>query len=121
VSAISVIPVKLFGRRFASLALQNLESSTADIVDKYRRSQPITHTMAESAPAYDPFFNVRRGGPKEKRIRRVELMGEHKPKPIYYIKAVQSLNDELLTDDVLRNYFENRYDFGCDICCLRSL
>jgi hypothetical protein len=48
-------------------------------------------------------------------------MGEHKPKPIYYIKAVQSLNDELLTDDVLRNYFENRYDFDWDIFCLRSL
>jgi hypothetical protein len=76
--------------------------------------------MAESAPAYDPFFNVRRGGPKEKRIRRVELMGEHKPKPIYYIKAVQSLNDELLTDDVLRNYFENRFDDICDTFCLRS-
>jgi hypothetical protein len=76
--------------------------------------------MAESAPAYDPFFNVRRGGPKEKRIRRVELMGEHKPKPIYYIKAVQSLNDELLTDDVLRNYFENRFDDICDIFYLRS-
>jgi hypothetical protein len=27
------------------------------------------------------FHNVRVGGPKEKRLRRVELMGEHASKP----------------------------------------
>lgn len=63
----------------------------------------------DTQDSYDPFFNVRKGGPKEKRIRRVELMGEHKPKPIYYIKAVQSLDDDLLSDDTLKNYFETRY------------
>ena len=47
------------------------------------------------------FRNVRVGGPKEKRIRRVELMGEHKPKPIYYIKVNQSANDEMLTNEEL--------------------
>ena len=62
--------------------------------------------------AYDPFFNVRRGGPKEKRIRRVELMGEHKPKPIYYIKVIQSLDDDFLSDETLRNFFETRLYFN---------
>lgn len=48
---------------------------------------------------YDPFFNVRKGGPKEKRIRRVELMGEHKPKPIYYVKiTIKEANDNLSLD-----------------------
>lgn len=63
--------------------------------------------MEEEEP-YDPFYNVRKGGPKEKRIRRVELMGEHSPKPIYYIKVTQSLDDEYLSDDVLYELFSNR-------------
>ena len=64
--------------------------------------------MSNATELYNPFINVRVGGPKEKRIRRVELIGEHKPKPIYYIKAVQSLNDDFLSEEVLRNYFETR-------------
>lgn len=58
--------------------------------------------------SYDPFFNVRKGGPKEKRIRRVELMGEHKPKPIYYVKVIQSLEDDLLDEETLKYFFEDR-------------
>lgn len=65
--------------------------------------------MSNTNEPYNPFVNVRVGGPKEKRIRRVELMGEHKPKPVYYIKAVQSLNDDFLSEEILRNYFETRY------------
>mmetsp|Transcript_21577 Transcript_21577/g.36129 ORF Transcript_21577/g.36129 Transcript_21577/m.36129 type:complete len:130 (-) Transcript_21577:108-497(-) len=61
-----------------------------------------------TAEEYDPFFNVRKGGPKEKRIRRVELMGEHKPKPIYYAKVIQSLEDEFLSEDTLTEFFEAR-------------
>lgn len=64
--------------------------------------------MTDTQQAYDPFFNVRKGGPKEKRIRRVELMGEHKPKPIYYVKVIQSLENDLLSDSDLRSYFESR-------------
>eukprot|EP01038_Epipyxis_sp_PR26KG_P009316 gene9316-12552_t len=61
----------------------------------------------ESKP-FDPFYNVRVGGPKEKRIRRVELMGEHKPKPLYYIKVAEVVNSEgeYLSDEVLREEFE---------------
>lgn len=62
--------------------------------------------MTES---YDPFFNVRKGGPKEKRIRRVELMGEHKPKPIYYVKVTEpqpvGLDADFISDEVLREVF----------------
>lgn len=64
--------------------------------------------MADATQSIDPFFNVRKGGPKEKRLKRIELMGEHQPKPIYYVKAVQGLDDELLSDSTLRNYFETR-------------
>lgn len=65
--------------------------------------------MASATEIYNPFTNVRVGGPKEKRIRRVELMGEHKPKPIFYVKATQSLDDDFLSEDALRNFFETRY------------
>ena len=65
--------------------------------------------MSTETDSYNPFANVRVGGPKEKRIRRVELMGEHKPKTIYYIKVVQSLDDDLISDNTLRVFFESRY------------
>ena len=57
------------------------------------------------------FHNVRIGGPKEKRIRRVELMGEHTLKPLHYIKITQEMNggNGFLTNDDLREYFELRY------------
>jgi hypothetical protein len=64
--------------------------------------------MAEEEAQRDPFYKVRKGGPKEKRLRRVELMGEHSPKPIYYIKVTQSPEDVFLTDDTLRGFFESR-------------
>lgn len=44
----------------------------------------------------DPFYNVRKGGPKERRIRRVELMGEHKPKELFYVKVTQKFADDTL-------------------------
>lgn len=66
-------------------------------------------------PKYDPFYNVRKGGPKEKRIRRVELMGEHQPKPIYYIKSVQSVDDEYLDLDTIKNFYETRIGKVADI------
>jgi hypothetical protein len=67
--------------------------------------------MMATEESFDPFFNVRKGGPKEKRIRRVELMGEHKPKPIYYVKVEQSLNDPILSDETLRMFFSEKYVF----------
>jgi len=60
-------------------------------------------------PVFDPFFHVRKGGPKEKRIRRVELMGEHSPKPIYYIKVSQSIEDDLIDDEIFHEYFSEKY------------
>ncbi len=59
--------------------------------------------MATSS--YDPFYNVRKGGPKEKRIRRVELMGEHKPKQVYYLKVSQAKCEELVSDELLKEEF----------------
>ena len=59
-------------------------------------------------PIFDPFLNVRKGGPKEKRIRRVELMGEHSPKPIYYIKVSQSMEDDFIDDEIFYDYFSEK-------------
>lgn len=55
---------------------------------------------------FDPFYNVRVGGPKEKRIRRVELMGEHKPRQQYFIKVTQNPDDKFLSDERLAEEFE---------------
>ena len=56
------------------------------------------------------FHNVRIGGPKEKRIKRVELMGEHTLKALHYIKVTQETENGsgLLSNDDLREYFELR-------------
>lgn len=43
------------------------------------------------------YHHVRKGGPKDKRIRRVELMGEHTPKPLSYIKVTQSQDISLIS------------------------
>ena len=58
------------------------------------------------------FNNVRIGGPKEKRIRRVELMGEHTLKPLNFVKVEQFLVDPsaaYLSTESIREYFELRY------------
>jgi hypothetical protein len=53
----------------------------------------------------EAFYNVRVGGPKEKRLRKVELMGEHQPKPIFYIKVVQDPEDNFLACSTLQGEF----------------
>lgn len=53
----------------------------------------------------EAFYNVRVGGPKEKRLRKVELMGEHQPKPIFYIKVLQDHNDDFLSCSLLQEEF----------------
>ncbi len=60
-----------------------------------------------STAEYNPFVNVRVGGPKEKRIRSVELMGEHKPKVIFYIKVTQKdVNESGISLESLQTHFE---------------
>ena len=56
----------------------------------------------------EAFYNVRVGGPKEKRLRKVELMGEHQPKPIFYIKVMQEQGEEFLPCPLLQEEF-NKY------------
>ena len=56
----------------------------------------------------EAFYNVRVGGPKEKRLRKVELMGEHQPKPIFYIKVMQEQGEEFLNCSLLQEEF-NKY------------
>ncbi len=57
---------------------------------------------AEDDPTQDTFYNVRKGGPKEKRIRRVELMGEHAPKPVYFVKITQPKQEaDYVSEEIL--------------------
>ncbi len=70
------------------------------------------------------FHNVRVGGPKEKRIRRVELMGEHTPKPLHYIRVSQvpiSPENSLLSPNQLTELFEERIGPECVGDCYQPL
>jgi hypothetical protein len=62
-------------------------------VEKKKKMAAKTYTQE----TLETFHNVRIGGPKEKRLRRVELMGEHQPKRIFYIKVTQQHGEEYLT------------------------
>ncbi len=62
------------------------------------------------------FHNVRVGGPKEKRIKRVELMGEHTPKPLQYIRVAQTPlapGNSVLSPKELQDFFEERIGAEC--------
>jgi hypothetical protein len=65
--------------------------------------------MSEEAETkeYEPFYNVRKGGPKEARLFRVALMGEFNSiKPVYWIKVEQKEGDDLISDDLMRETFQ---------------
>lgn len=65
-------------------------------------------TRADEIHSNFIFHNVRAGGPKEKRIRRQELMGEHTLKPLHYVKVTQEQTNGagLLSYSDLQEYFE---------------
>jgi hypothetical protein len=58
------------------------------------------------------FHKVRVGGPKEKRLRRVELMGEHTPKPLHWLKVTQPEDTPLVPLEELQKVFETIADVG---------
>jgi len=58
------------------------------------------------------YCKVRKGGPKDKRIRRVELMGEHTPKPLHYIKVTQSIDSPPVDAFVIMDEFEKHIGDG---------
>lgn len=59
------------------------------------------------------YYHVRKGGPKDKRIRRVELMGEHTPKPLHWVKVTQSAEMRLVPITSIKASFEQRFgDIG---------
>jgi len=58
------------------------------------------------------FHAVRVGGPKEKRLRRVELMGEHTPKPLHWLKVTLSSDQAAMDLDRLTAVFEEIGDVG---------
>lgn len=56
---------------------------------------------------YDPFHNVRPGGPKETRLFRVALMGEYNSiKPTYWIRLVQNEGDPLIDNKTYHEIFK---------------
>ena len=58
------------------------------------------------------FHNVRVGGPKEKRLRRVELMGEHTPKPLHWLKVTLPEGSASISLETLLPVFETIADVG---------
>ena len=58
------------------------------------------------------FHCVRTGGPKEKRLRRVELMGEHTPKPLHWLKVTQTDMSTIVSIENLLETFESLADVG---------
>ena len=58
------------------------------------------------------FHKVRMGGPKEKRLRRVELMGEHTPKPLHWLKVTLPENAVPIPLETLLAVFETIADVG---------
>lgn len=69
-------------------------------------------TKADVLNTLETFHNVRVGGPKEKRLRRVELMGEHTPKPLHWLKVTQLQSETLVPLEDLLSVFENIADVG---------
>lgn len=66
---------------------------------------------------YDPFHNVRKGGPKEARLFRVALMGEFNTiKPVFWIKVEQKEGEELISDETMLKSFES---YGKILKCYR--
>jgi RNA recognition motif-containing protein len=58
-----------------------------------------------SQETLETFHNVRIGGPKEKRLRKVELMGEHSPKSIFYVKVLQKEGDAHISTETFMDEF----------------
>ena len=58
------------------------------------------------------FHQVRVGGPKEKRLRRVELMGEHTLKPLHWMKVTQKSFEKIIDDEVVKDEMEKLADIG---------
>lgn len=54
------------------------------------RYNPYESSRDEELAAEEVFYNVRKGGPKEKRIRKVATVGEFSPKPLYWVKIEKS-------------------------------
>ena len=58
------------------------------------------------------FHQVRVGGPKEKRLRRVELMGEHTLKPLHWMKVTQKSFEKIIDEEVVKKEMESLADVG---------
>jgi len=70
-------------------------------------------TKADVMNTIATFTRVRMGGPKEKRLRRVELMGEHTPKPLHWLKVTFSPEDSApIPLEKLLPVFETIADVG---------
>jgi hypothetical protein len=69
-------------------------------------------TKADLESTIATFTQVRIGGPKEKRLRRVELMGEHTLKPLHWMKVTQKSFEKQVDDEVVLEEMEKLADVG---------
>ena len=69
-------------------------------------------TKADLESTIATFTQVRVGGPKEKRLRRVELMGEHTLKPLHWMKVTQKSHEKQVDDQIVLEEMEKLADVG---------
>ena len=65
-------------------------------------------TMEDVSNTMMTYYRVRKNGPKDKRIRKVELMGEHTAKPLHYIKISQDPRTPFVDVDIVMSEFSKR-------------
>lgn len=69
-------------------------------------------TKADLESTLATFHKVRIGGPKEKRLRRVELMGEHTLKPLHWMKVTQKSFERIVAIETVVEEMEKLADIG---------
>jgi hypothetical protein len=69
-------------------------------------------TKADLESTIATFHQVRVGGPKEKRLRRVELMGEHTLKPLHWMKVTQKSFEKKISEEAIVEEMEKIADIG---------
>jgi hypothetical protein len=69
-------------------------------------------TMQDVLNTKATFHNVRPGGPKDKRLRRVELMGENTPKPLHWMKVEQQSFETVVSEEDVKTKMQQLADVG---------
>ncbi len=69
-------------------------------------------TMQDVLNTKATFHKVRPGGPKDKRLRRVELMGENTPKPLHWLRVEQCSFEKIISEEDVKTEMQKLADVG---------